>query len=168
MRKVQQYIYMLSCAQFILPFTKGEKYNVGFIMLIYDKNLKVLARKLRSSMTEHEVILWSRLKNKQVLNIQFYRQRSLGRYIADFYAPKINLVIELDGSQHYETEHAERDFIRDEFLASQGVATLRFSNHEIMRDLEQVLQQIYYYAENYLFFSLCKGSTRASSEGEGF
>jgi very-short-patch-repair endonuclease len=67
-------------------------------MLRYNPNLKFLARNLRVNLTDSEQRLWSRLRRRQILGVQFYRQKPLGNYIADFYAPKVNLVIEIDGS----------------------------------------------------------------------
>ena len=67
-------------------------------------------------MTEAEKLLWSKLRRKQIHNLQFYRQKILGEYIVDFYCPKLNLVIEIDGGQHYTIEGENNDKIRDEFL----------------------------------------------------
>lgn len=63
-------------------------------------------------MTESERVLWSRLRGKQLSGIQFYRQKPLGNYIVDFYAPKAKLVVEVDGSQHIRAEHADKDVSR--------------------------------------------------------
>jgi predicted RNase H-like HicB family nuclease len=64
-----------------------------------NKNLTPFARRLRSNMTDSEIVLCSRLRKKQIHNVQFYRQKPIGNYIIDFYAPAIKLVIEIDGSQ---------------------------------------------------------------------
>ncbi len=69
-------------------------------MLNYKANLKNKARQLRKSQTDSEKALWSRLRNKQLLGIQFYRQKPIGEHIVDFFAPKAKLVVEVDGSQH--------------------------------------------------------------------
>ena len=76
-------------------------------------------------MTDSERALWERLRRKQVLAVQFYRQKPIGNYIVDFYAPKAKIVVEVDGSQHMESEQAARDLQRDAFLASQGLRVLR-------------------------------------------
>ena len=70
-------------------------------MLNYNKNLKQVSQKLRGSMTDAELLLWSKLKGKQVKGLQFYRQKIIGNYIVDFYCAKAGLVIEVDGGQHY-------------------------------------------------------------------
>jgi len=66
-------------------------------MLKYSCSLKSKARRLRSELTDSESLLWSRLRRKQLMGVQFYRQKPVGDYIVDFYAPWANLVIELDG-----------------------------------------------------------------------
>ena len=77
-------------------------------MLDYNKSLKSLSRALRSNMTEHERILWSKLKGKQLKNTQFYRQKIIGNFIADFYCPRAKVIIELDGSQHYQEDEIKK------------------------------------------------------------
>lgn len=87
----------------------------------YNKNLKLPSRDLRSNMTDVEQLLWSRLRRKQILGLQFYRQKSLLNYIVDFYCPAVNLVIECDGGQHYTVEELEADRAIDQALAQFGV-----------------------------------------------
>ena len=78
-------------------------------MQAYNPALKPFSRDLRNSMTDAEQLLWSRLRRKQILGVQFYRQKPLANYIVDFYCAAANVVIELDGSQHYEPEHRAKD-----------------------------------------------------------
>ncbi|MBP9011503.1 MAG: DUF559 domain-containing protein, partial [Syntrophaceae bacterium] len=66
-------------------------------MLPFNKKLKPAARSLRSNMTDAERLLWSRIRKKQISDVQFYRQKNIGNYIVDFYCPQGRLVIELDG-----------------------------------------------------------------------
>jgi len=73
-------------------------------MLSYEKGLRQLSRNLGTNMTDAEKLLWSKLRGKQLNGHQFYRQKIIGRYIADFYCPKSKLVIEADGGQHYGSE----------------------------------------------------------------
>ena len=110
---------------------------------IYDGRLKEHARMLRKSMTKQEIILWSRLRGRQILGIKFLRQKPFGSYILDFYAPQIKLAIELDGSQHYEETNSNHDQQRDCNLARNGIATLRYSNNDINFNLKSVLEDIY-------------------------
>ena len=100
---------------------------------------KVIRKKLRSSATPQEIILWSRLKGKQ-LGCKFRRQQSLGKYIVDFYCPEKNLVIELDGWQH--EEQIEYDKNRSNFLESLNLKILRFWNNDINNNLDNVILEI--------------------------
>jgi len=108
----------------------------------YAPNLKPLARKLRSNMTDAEQLLWSRLRRKQVHGVQFYRQKPMGPYIVDFYCAKAALVIEIDGGQHFSKEGVERDGERDDALAVMHVRVLRFDNGEVMRNTDGVMAVI--------------------------
>ncbi len=85
---------------------------------IYSSQLKNNSRVLRSNQTDAERHLWSKLRRKQLNGRQFYRQKPLGNYIVDFYAPSVRLVIEIDGGQHFEPEGIEKDKQRDQYLRS--------------------------------------------------
>ena len=91
-------------------------------------------------MTPHERKLWYLFLRKYPVKI--YKQRIIGRFIVDFYCASAKLVIELDGSQHYETQGAAYDFERSEFLQAHGLEVLRFSNREIDKDFRGVCEQI--------------------------
>lgn len=111
-------------------------------MLPYKKSLRTQSRKLRSSMTDAERALWVKLRGKQLLGLQFYRQKTLGNYIVDFYCAAARLVIEVDGSQHYQPDGATQDALRDCYLKSLGLEVLRFSNLEVLQNMEGVLAVI--------------------------
>lgn len=111
-------------------------------MLTYDKYLKGFARELRKNMPLAEMLLWSRLRGKQVLGQRFNRQKPLLNYIVDFYCHQAKLVIECDGSQHFEDEHELRDQKRDIFLSQQGLLVLRFDNAQIIAQIDSVMQEI--------------------------
>jgi very-short-patch-repair endonuclease len=119
-------------------------------LLDYNKKLKTNARQLRSNSTDAEILLWSRLRRKQLLNVQFYRQKPIGNYIADFYAPLAKLVIEVDGGQHYEEEHLRKDQERDLFMEQQGLRTLRFNNLEVLQSIDSVMDVIFNSLDSYL------------------
>ncbi|MCP4604714.1 MAG: endonuclease domain-containing protein [Proteobacteria bacterium] len=119
-------------------------------MLRYDKGLKDHSRRLRSSMTEAETALWARLRRKQLLGLQFNRQKPLGRFIVDFYCPSANLVIELDGSQHYTQEGKVSDGLRDEELRKMGLFIMRLSNLDVLNNMDGVITMIYRYLETQL------------------
>ena len=112
-------------------------------MLKYNPELKENARALRSGMTDCEQRLWSRLRRKQVLGVQFYRQKPIGDYIVDFYAPRASLVVEVDGSQHLEPAQIDHDRRRTAFLESQGLRVLRFDNRQVLQELDGVMEAIY-------------------------
>ena len=97
-------------------------------MIKYNPKLKEEARRLRAQMTDSERTLWARLRRKQVHSVQFYTQKPIGNYIVDFYAPKAKLVVEVDGSQHKDSEYAAADSRRDAQLGSEGLRVLRFDN----------------------------------------
>ena len=112
-------------------------------MLKYNPRLKNIARQLRENMTESERLLWSRLRGKQLKGIQFYRQKPIGDYIVDFYAPKAKLVIEVDGSQHKENQHHEKDKRRDDFLSDASLKVLRFNSNEVLKNIDEVAEVIF-------------------------
>ncbi len=94
-------------------------------------------------MTDAERLLWSRVRRKQIKNAQFYRQKPLGNYIVDFYCPAANLVVEVDGGQHYTEEGKAKDKRRDDDLAGLGLKVLRFSNVNLLKEIDAVLQVIW-------------------------
>ena len=106
----------------------------------YNKNLKKPSQALRKEMTPHERKLWYLFLRHQTP--QFYRQKPLLNYIADFYCPKARLVVEVDGSQHYESEAAHLDQIRTDALTNAGITVLRFSNREIDQEFRGVCEKI--------------------------
>ena len=122
-------------------FPKGGLGRIS-VTLKYQPKLKQIARKLRSSQTGAEQLLWSRLRRRQLEGVQFYRQCPIGRYVVDFYAPTVKMIIEVDGGQHYETAKRALDVVRDEYLRSIGLCVLRFSNLDVLRELDNVLEVI--------------------------
>ena len=113
----------------------------------YAKSMKPLSQKLRSDQTNAERILWNRINRDQLLGFRFNRQKPLLNYIVDFYCPKAKLIIELDGSQHYEADYQEKDALRDAELTSLGFTVMRFSNDEVYFEIEAVVEQIYWFLD---------------------
>jgi len=107
-------------------------------------HLKHIARKLRNNATEAERKLWQHLRRKQIKNLQFYRQRPLGKYVVDFFCPAKKLVIEIDGGQHYENgKLIEEDIEREEYLRKVlKLKILRFANTDVMRNMSAVIDKI--------------------------
>jgi very-short-patch-repair endonuclease len=100
---------------------------------------KEIRRKLRNNATLHERILWSKLKSSQ-LSYKFRRQHSMGKYIVDFYCPEKRLVIEIDGSQHFNDK--QYDIEKDQYLENLNFTVLRFWNSDINTNIEGVIQKI--------------------------
>jgi very-short-patch-repair endonuclease len=104
-------------------------------------------KELRSHLTPAEAALWKSLKNKQLLGRKFIRQHSIENYIADFYCPSENLIIELDGQGHF-SGAAEYDNIRDERLKQLGYTVIRLENKLVFQDIKWVLDKITTYFKN--------------------
>jgi very-short-patch-repair endonuclease len=94
-------------------------------------------------MTDAESKLWARIRRKQVLDFQFYRQKVIGPYIVDFFCHKAGLVIEVDGGQHFESPGLKMDEHRDEYLQKLGLRILRFNNLDVLKNMDGVLQMIW-------------------------
>jgi len=109
-------------------------------MLPKDNSKLETARKLRREMTPHERKLWYLFLRKYP--VKFFKQRVIGKFIVDFYCASAKLVIEIDGSQHYEESGQRYDSERTEFLERQGLKVLRYSNREIDREFTAVCEQI--------------------------
>mgnify|MGYP001346069561 CR=1 FL=1 len=112
-------------------------------MLRYNPRLKDRARSLRANLTDAEQRLWARLRRKQILGIQFYRQKPIGNYIADFYAPAARLVIEVDGSQHFEVPQSKHDQRRTAYLKQLGLRVLRYTDRQVLLELDSVAEGIF-------------------------
>ncbi|MGN1217805.1 MAG: endonuclease domain-containing protein [Phocaeicola sp.] len=98
------------------------------------------AKKLRKSMTKQERHLWyDFLRNRPE---KWYKQKIIGNYIVDFYCEAFKLVIELDGSQHYEEKAREYDKHRSEFLESMGNKVIRFTNTDVDSRFDSVCESI--------------------------
>ena len=93
-------------------------------------------------MTDAEIFLWSKIRMKQLNNCQFYRQKIIGDYIVDFFCPKFKLVIEVDGGQHYSDDMLNADRERDEVLKSMGMKVLRFTNLDVLKNIDGVVTRI--------------------------
>ena len=113
------------------------------MVLRYNPSLKPNSRRLRSNMTDSERLLWSKLRGKQILKVQFYRQKPLGNYIVDFFASAVKLIVEVDGGQHMKDEGKKKDVQRDAYLKTTGFKVLRFDNLQVLKDTEAVLEVIY-------------------------
>ncbi|MHB8174389.1 MAG: endonuclease domain-containing protein [Nitrospirota bacterium] len=103
---------------------------------------KLRRRELRHKQTEAEEIFWSHVRNRQFHDLKFFRQYGIGPYILDFYSPVANLAVELDGGQHDDADNREYDAVRTEYLNTNGINVMRFWNHEILNDMDTVLEKL--------------------------
>ena len=106
----------------------------------HNKQLVPFAKQLRKEMTKEERHLW--YDYLRTYPVRFSRQKVLGKYIADFYSAEAKLVIELDGSQHYDGHNAEKDAERTAFLESYGLRVIRIPNNEVSRNFRGVCDYI--------------------------
>ena len=106
----------------------------------HNKQLVPLAKQLRREMTKEERHLWYDFL--RTYPVRFSRQKVLGKYIAHFYSAEAKLIIELDGSQHYEGEEIQKDAERTAFLEGYGLTVIRIPNNEIIRNFHGVCQYI--------------------------
>ena len=102
--------------------------------------LTPFARELRKNQTKEEALLWYNFLRK--CQPRFHRQYVIGHYIVDFYCHKAKLIIELDGSQHFEDAGKEKDAERDAYLRSEGMTILRYANSDVNKNFEGVCQDI--------------------------
>lgn len=94
-------------------------------------------------MPKPEQVLWYFIRNKQIEGVKFRRQCSIGKYIVDFYSFKKKLALEIDGDSHSESDEAEKkDQKRNLFLKSQDIKILRFTNTEVMNNIEGCIKKL--------------------------
>ena len=89
-----------------------------------------------------EVILWSKLKGKQLGGYKFRRQCSVGSYLLDFYCPSKKIAIEVDGDNHFSRSAKRNDALRQDWIEGFGIRFLRFTNDEVRKNLDGVLMTI--------------------------
>ena len=128
-----------------LPLPLGEvaeqsEDGEGTMTIPKDNNQLENARRLRRDMTPHERKLWYLFLRKYPVKV--YKQRIIGRYIVDFYCARAKLVIELDGSQHYEMQAITYDAERSLYFESLGLKVLRFFNRDVDQNFSVVCEQI--------------------------
>lgn len=102
----------------------------------------IKARKLRKKMTPAENKMWSQLRNRKLFNYKIRRQHPVGQFIVDFFCVEKQLVIEIDGKIHLRSEIIEHDENRTAELERLGLRIIRFTNDEVMTDMECVLGKI--------------------------
>ena len=106
----------------------------------HNKALVPNAKNLRKNLTKEERRLW--YDYMRTYPVKFLRQKIIGKYIVDFYCAKAKLIVELDGSQHYEEKGMEYDAERTAFLEQYGIRVLRIPNNEVNKNLSGVCEYI--------------------------
>nr|WP_319267504.1 endonuclease domain-containing protein [uncultured Draconibacterium sp.] len=101
------------------------------------------ARQLRSRMTPSEVIIWEKLKNKQICGVRFRRQHPIEIFIVDFYCHAAKLVVEIDGKIHLATKDYDNE--RTKEINKYNILILRYTNDEITNNLNKIIKEITYY-----------------------
>ncbi len=110
------------------------------LILPYAPRLKRLARGLRNRSTLAEVLLWNKLKGRQLAGYQFLRQKPIGSFIVDFYCPALRLVIEVDGSSHLTKADADQN--RQRKLENLGLHVVRIGDADVKRDLDAMVRRV--------------------------
>ncbi|MCX6132803.1 MAG: DUF559 domain-containing protein [Ignavibacteriales bacterium] len=109
-------------------------------VLPYNPRLKQVARMLRNNMILAEILLWKQLKNKQLLEYDFHRQKPIDEFVVDFFCPKLLLAIEIDGDSH--EGKLTKDSQRQRDIEKFSIQFLRFSDEEVKQNLEGVVDSI--------------------------
>ncbi|MFA6588488.1 MAG: endonuclease domain-containing protein [Patescibacteria group bacterium] len=110
---------------------------------LYNQKKQTPLRKiLRKNMPKAEILLWGKLKNKQLLGFKFRRQFSVGRYVVDFYCPQLRLAIEIDGETHLSKDAKSYDQERQKIIEKFDIKFLRFWNTDIYNNIDGVLERI--------------------------
>jgi len=132
---------------------------IKFLYMAYYGNRELVkrARVLRSNMTTAEIILWSRLRSKQVDGYKFRRQQPIFEYVVDFYCHELRLIIEVDGEVHSLTENKAYDGRRENILIINGYHVIHLSNFEIETDTDSAIIKIKSYID--MILSPSRGTT---------
>jgi len=115
----------------------------------YNPKLKEFARHLRNNSTKSEIILWQKLKRKQMFGYDFHRQKPIDNYILDFFCNELMLGIEIDGYSHEFLEVFEKDSRKTKKMNKLGINILRFSDFQVLKETENVLRAIEYFINGF-------------------
>jgi very-short-patch-repair endonuclease len=111
----------------------------------YNPKLKEFARQLRNNSTITEIFIWQKLKRKQMYGYDFHRQKPIDNYILDFFCYELMLGIEIDGYSHELIEVVEKDSKKTKKMKQFGITVLRFSDYQVLKEMENVLRAIEQY-----------------------
>ena len=119
----------------------SQKGSLSMTEIFNKKSTKIKRRDLRNNLTIAEKKFWKHIRN-DALNVRFRRQYGIGEYIADFYCPKLKLVIEIDGAGHFTDEGKEYDLVRTDYMNAIGIKVVRYTNNDIMENISGVLSNL--------------------------
>ena len=127
----------------IFPSLSWEGLGEVMSYIYNQRSQKDLRKKLRKNQPITERLLWSKLRNRQLFGFKFRRQYGVGPFSVDCCCPKARLVVEVDGDSHYFNENTkQKDKERQRYIEDSGFVVLRFTNAEIVENIEGVLQVI--------------------------
>ncbi len=107
---------------------------------IFNKKEHIKRRQyLRRNMTKAEIVLWSKLKGKQLNGLKFRRQHGINNYVVVFYCPELKLAIEIDGDVHAYNSRIVYDKQRQKEIEALGIKVLRYTNNDILNNIEGIL-----------------------------
>jgi very-short-patch-repair endonuclease len=115
----------------------------------YNPKLKEFARQLRNDSTKTEIFLWLKLKGKQMHGYDFHRQKTIDNYILDFFCYELMLGIEVDGYSHQFLEVYNKDGIKEKRMNDLGITVLRFSDDQVLNEMENLIRDIEFYIFEY-------------------
>lgn len=115
---------------------------MGMNFLKNDPSLKERRRRLRREQSDAERVFWASVRNGRFLDLKFFRQYSVGPYILDFYCPSKKVAVELDGGHHNLVECIKYDAARTAYLTGHGIEVVRFWNHEVLQEIDGVLERL--------------------------
>jgi len=111
------------------------------------KSRKESRKQLRGRATKAETIFWLKIKNKQT-GYKFRRQHGISKYIVDFYCPEKKIVVEIDGGIHFCSQNIKSDRAREDYFKKLGLKIKRYTNLDILRNIENVLADLSYFLKN--------------------
>lgn len=115
----------------------------------YNPKLTAYARELRNNSTKTEIFLWMKLKGKQMFGYDFHRQKPIDNYILDFFCYELMLGIEVDGYSHQFLEVQYKDARKEKRMNELGIEVLRFSDEQVLKDIENVIRAIEFFIEEF-------------------
>jgi very-short-patch-repair endonuclease len=151
-QQIDRYYFILKKTYKILTFILKQvkaSYMTKRKIIPYNPILKEFARQLRNDSTRTEIFLWLKLKGKQMYGYDFHRQKPIDQYILDFFCQELMLGIEVDGYSHEFLDVYNRDEVKEKRMNELGITILRFSDEQVLKDMENVIRAIEFFIFEY-------------------